>query len=242
MRIGIFSDVHANWEALSACLKDFEQEGLNKLFFIGDVVGYGADPNLTVQKVSDICDIKLLGNHDAAVIDILSLEYFNDFAQEAIGYTQGILTKENKIILKSFEIAAEWQDLTLVHSTPVEPESWGYIMSLYEAEESFSYFTTRICMIGHTHRPVIIEKDKNNHLTIHKPTSLQIDPNSRYIINVGSVGQPRDGNPEACYLIYDPDNKEIRYKRIKYDINSAQNKMKQAKIPDFLVNRLSTGK
>ena len=242
MRIGIFSDVHANWEALSACLKDFEREGLNRLFFIGDAVGYGADPNLTVKKVNEICDVKLLGNHDAAALDRLSLEYFNDFAQQAIMYNRQMLTEENIAILNDFDITSEWQNLTLVHATPCDPDSWGYVMSLFDAKESFQCFHTQVCLIGHTHRPVIIENTGTDELKIHKPTRMVLNPDNRYLINVGSVGQPRDGNPDACYLIYDHDQNEIRFKRVEYDINTAQNKMKQANIPEFLVNRLSNGK
>lgn len=242
MRVGFFSDVHANWEALSACLKDFETSGLNKLFFIGDAVGYGADPNIVVEKIAEICEIKILGNHDAAIIGQLSPEYFNHYAKNSFYFTRDTITPENTETLKKIPISEVWQDFTMVHALPADPESWGYISTLREAEENFKYFDTQICIIGHSHRPFIVEKRANNEAALIASQSLTIDENCRYIINVGSVGQPRDGIPDACYLYYDSDTHEVCLRRIRYDIKMAQEKMKMAQMPDYLVERLSVGR
>lgn len=242
MRVGFFSDVHGNWEAFSACLKEFETAGLNKLFFIGDAVGYGADPNLVVEKIEEICETKILGNHDAAVIGQLSPEYFNHYAKNSFYFTRDVLTSENLERLKKFSISEIWQDFTMVHALPRDPESWGYISTLREAEENFRYFYTQICLIGHSHRPFIVEKNGENEAVLVTSQCLTINENCRYIINVGSVGQPRDGNPDACYMTYDSDSREVCFKRIKYDIKTAQEKMKQAQMPDYLVERLSVGR
>jgi len=242
MKAGFFSDVHANWEALAACLQDFESSGLNKLFFMGDAVGYGADPNRAVEKIEDICEIKILGNHDAAVTGRLSPEYFNHYARSSFYFTQETITPENMERLKKFTLSEVWQDFTLVHALPRDPESWEYISTLREAEENFKYFDTRICLIGHSHRPFIVEKEGNREAALITSQRLTIAENCRYIINVGSVGQPRDGNPDACYLTYDSDSREICFRRIKYDIRIAQEKMKLAQIPDYLVERLSVGR
>jgi predicted phosphodiesterase len=242
MRIGFFSDVHANYEALAACLQDFEKEGLNKLFFIGDAVGYGADPNLVVEKISEICEILLLGNHDAAAIGELSPEYFNEYARAAFYYTHKTLNPQNYKTLKQFQINAGWDNFTMVHALPKDPESWGYITSLREAEENFRYFDTQVCLIGHSHRPFVAEKEDNQKAVLRNTESVVLDPNCRYIINVGSVGQPRDGNPNACYVIYNTDNSEIIFRRVKYDIDKAQDKMRNARIPGYLIDRLSVGR
>lgn len=242
MKIGFFSDVHANWEALSACLKDFEKQGLNKLFFLGDAVGYGADPNLVVQKINEICEIKILGNHDAAVIGRLSPEYFNHYAQKSFYHTQKVLTQDNFKLLENFSISSEWDKFFLVHALPNDPESWGYILTLGDAEENFDSFQTQVCLIGHSHRPVIVEKQGDKRAVQVRSDTLVFDQNCRYIVNVGSVGQPRDGNPNACYLIYDSEKDEISYRRVEYDLKSAQDKMREANMPGYLVDRLSSGK
>jgi predicted phosphodiesterase len=242
MRVGFFSDVHGNWEALAACLKDFESSGLNKLFFLGDAVGYGADPDLVVEKVVEICDLKVLGNHDAAVIGLLSPDYFNQYARSSFFFTRETMKPENLQKLKEFPITETWDKFTLVHALPKDPESWGYISTLREAEENFSYFQTQICLIGHSHRPFIVEKKEGESAVLLTTEHITIDPNCRYIINVGSVGQPRDGIPDACYVTYDDDSGEIYFKRLKYDIKAAQEKMKKAQIPGYLVERLSVGR
>jgi len=242
MRVGFFSDVHGNWEALAACLKDFEKAGLNKLFFLGDAVGYGADPDLVVEKVVEICDIRVLGNHDAAVIGQLSPDYFNQYARASFFYTRENMKPENLETLKKFSISETWDKFTLVHALPKNPESWGYISTLREAEENFAHFETQICLIGHSHRPFIVEMNQEDNANLIAAEHIKIDPICRYIINVGSVGQPRDGNPDACYVIYDYENEEFYFKRVPYDIKAAQEKMKKAQIPGYLVERLSLGR
>ncbi|HEQ97955.1 MAG TPA: metallophosphoesterase [candidate division Zixibacteria bacterium] len=242
MRVGFFSDVHGNWEALAACLKDFETAGLNKLFFLGDAVGYGADPDRVVEKVVEISDLKILGNHDAAVIGQLSPDYFNEYARASFFFTRETMKPENLQKLREFSISETWSGFTLVHALPKDPESWGYISTLQEAQENFAYFQTQICLIGHSHRPFIVEQKDGENAHLITAEYTKIEPNCRYIINVGSVGQPRDGNPDACYVTYDEESKEIYFKRIKYDIKTAQEKMKQAQIPGYLVERLSLGR
>lgn len=242
MKIGFFSDVHANWEALSACLKDFEGQGLNKLFFLGDAVGYGADPNLVVEKIEEICEIRILGNHDAAVIGILSPEYFNQYAQKSFFHTRKVIAEENFNILKSFDLTAEFDKFFMVHALPRDPQSWGYILTLGDAEENFGSFNTQVCLIGHSHRPVIVEKHGDKRAVQRREETMVLDPDCRYIINVGSVGQPRDGDPRACYMVYDSETDEISYRRVEYDLASAQAKMREANMPGYLVDRLSSGK
>lgn len=242
MRIGFFSDVHANWEALSACLQEFEHEGLSKLFFLGDAVGYGADPNLVVEKIDEICETVILGNHDAAVIGMLSSEYFNRYAQVSFHFTKEVLKPENLELLKNFPMTADYDIFTLVHALPRDPESWGYISTLREADENFGHFDTQVCLIGHSHRPFVVEKSPDGEAQLITSSEIELKPESRYIINVGSVGQPRDGNPDACFVIYNDEEKLISFRRVAYDIETAQDKMRKANIPGYLVKRLSVGR
>jgi len=242
MRIGFFSDVHGNWEALSACLQDFEKEGLSKLFFLGDAVGYGADPNKVVEKIAAISEIIILGNHDAAAIGQLSPEYFNQYARASHYYTQKVLTDSNLAILEKAKILSVWDDFTMVHALPRSPESWGYISTLHEAEDNFNYFESKVCLIGHSHRPFIVKKSNDQKAELYNSESIVLEPDCRYIINVGSVGQPRDGNPDACYMVYDTVAKRFKFKRVKYNISKAQKKMRKAAIPGYLIDRLKVGR
>lgn len=242
MRVGFFSDVHGNWEALSACLQDFEKEGLSKLFFLGDAVGYGADPNQVVEKITELCEISILGNHDAAAIGQLSPHYFNQYARASFYYTQKVLTSDNLAILEKAKIISTWDDFTFVHALPRSPESWGYISTLREAEDNFKYFDNQVCLIGHSHRNFVVSKKGNSKAELIDTESITLEENCRYIINVGSVGQPRDGNPKACYAVYNTADKKLTFKRIKYDIKTAQEKMIKAAIPGYLVNRLKVGR
>jgi diadenosine tetraphosphatase ApaH/serine/threonine PP2A family protein phosphatase len=215
---------------------------LNRLFFLGDAVGYGADPNLVVEKIDEVCDIKMLGNHDAAAIGQLSPDYFNQYARTSFYFTQKVLKPENMERLTKFQLMEDWDRFTLVHALPKEPESWGYISTLREAEENFDYFENQICLIGHSHRPFVVQRKDNQEAVLISSQTVHLDVDCRYIINVGSVGQPRDGNPEACYIIYNDQTEEISFRRLKYDIATAQAKMKQARIPGYLVERLSVGR
>ena len=242
MRVGFFSDVHGNWEALSACLQDFEKEGLSKLLFLGDAVGYGADPNKVVEKIADICEIIILGNHDAAAIGQLSPEYFNQYARASHYYTQKVLTEKNLAVLENAKILSVWDEFTLVHALPRSPESWGYISTLHEAEDNFNYFENNVCLIGHSHRPYIVQQARDQKAELCSEETVVLQPEYRYIINVGSVGQPRDGNPDACYVVFDTVEKRFSFKRIKYNITKAQKKMRKAAIPGYLIDRLKVGR
>jgi len=144
--------------------------------------------------------------------------------------------------LKQAQLWAVWDIFHLVHALPLDPESWNYITSLREAEENFPHFITPVCLVGHSHRPFIVEQPNNQKAVFNPEQSVILADDCRYIINVGSVGQPRDGDPRACYIIYDSESRNIRFKRIKYDVLAAQEKMRRAQMPEFLVERLSTGR
>lgn len=247
MRYAIISDIHSNLEALQAVLKTIEQENIDKIVCLGDVVGYGPDPNECIELVQQNCELILTGNHDFACIESSELYYFNQYAAKAVEWTVAALTKENLDYLAKLPLDGKIENFYLVHSSPFEPRSWDYILSLDDAEFNFSKFdeADQICFIGHSHHPVIyveyLEHDYKYYRQ-QKENELQLKEAERYIINVGSVGQPRDYNPDAAFGIVDTSTQVYELKRVRYDFNKTFKKMVSAGLPQFLADRLLIGK
>lgn len=245
MRFAFISDIHANLEALEAVINDIKSQRIDEIICLGDIVGYGANPNECIELIKKNCPITLLGNHDAAAVDLLSTQNFNIHAKIAIEWTEQNLKSENRDYLRSLPLKINKDDMTLVHATPYEPNMWYYINNLDDAAYNFKYFDTKICLVGHSHNPIIIVLDNDKEiLYVHQDASVNIESlgNARLIINVGSVGQPRDRNPKSCYGIFDIEKKEFFYRRVSYNIDKAQAKMKKIRMPDFLVTRLEEGR
>jgi diadenosine tetraphosphatase ApaH/serine/threonine PP2A family protein phosphatase len=241
MKIALISDVHGNLEALESVLRDIEQQGAEKIHFLGDAVGYGSNPNECVRLIENHCEIKLLGNHDYAAMGLESTESFNQLARASIEWTQAKLKEKSIGILSDFEMEAVFLDYFLVHASPGEPEKWHYILTVDQAIRHLDGFSQTICFVGHTHLPTTFIRDKDGAIAQHSRLSFPCLENRRYIINIGSVGQPRDNDPRSCYLIIDTDNNNITYRRVEYDIKKTQEKMKRARLPDFLIERLDAG-
>jgi diadenosine tetraphosphatase ApaH/serine/threonine PP2A family protein phosphatase len=241
MKVAFISDIHGNLEALESVLRDIEKEGVEKIHFLGDVVGYGCDPNECVKLVATHCEFKLLGNHDFAAMGLESIENFNQVAQASMTWTIEKITKKSVTLLADFEMDADFLDYHLVHASPEEPEQWHYILNAAQATTQFEHFSQSICFIGHSHIPAIFIRDKEGNIMQMAKSSLECSPEKRYLINVGSVGQPRDNDPRACYVITDTDSNKINYRRVDYDVKTTQVKMKKAKLPDFLIERLAVG-
>ena len=241
MRYAVLSDVHANLEALEAVFKDIDQRGLQDIVSLGDAVGYGPNPNECLDLLAARCDVLLAGNHDWGTIGLTDISCFNEYARKAVEWTKEVITKENKTILGSFPVSTERkeEDIILVHSTPKEPERWHYLLTLWDAEINFDYFYNQICFLGHSHQPFIIEKLPSGEFLTYRDEA-QIKKSSRYIVNAGSVGQPRDGDPRACYVYIHDDWIEIV--RVSYDIVSVQSKMKKENLPYPLIERLLVGR
>lgn len=241
MLYAVLSDVHSNLEALDAVLADIQQKKIRDLLFIGDAVGYGPNPNECLNQLTGKCKALLAGNHDWGAIGLTDISYFNEYARYAVEWTQMVITEENKKVLKLFPVTKELrdEDILLVHSTPKEPEEWHYLLTLWDAEINFQYFNNKFCFLGHSHQPFIIEKLPSGEFMTYK-NAAKIRKNSRYIINAGSVGQPRDGDPRACYTVIN--DEEVALMRVPYDIVSVQNKMKKEKLPFTLIERLSIGR
>ena len=242
MRYAIISDIHGNLEALEAVWYDLQKENVQRIFSLGDIVGYGPDPNLCIKKIKEIAHASIAGNHDHAVLGLTDIEYFNPYAREAIEWTITEITEENREYLKILPLTIQVDGMTLVHSSPKEPKEWHYIDTLSEAEENLDYFSDQICLIGHSHQPFVVVCDSAKRCFVENGYAIQLKDEHRCIINVGSVGQPRDGDPRACYIIIDKGAKEAQFKRVSYGYRITQEKMKRAGLPKFLIERLAVGR
>jgi len=242
MRYGIFSDIHSNIEALIAVLDAYKKESIDKYLCVGDVVGYATNPKECIDKVKDIAAITIAGNHDWASVKLFSLDYFNPVAGEAIYWTRRNIDETSRYFLESLKLIYKNEDLTLVHGTLDNPRDFNYMIDGYIAEETFRLLETNICFVGHTHVAGIFIKDKNQRIHYREDKSIDISLENKYIINAGSVGQPRDGDPNAVYCIYDTDKKEVQIKRIDYDIEATRKKIIDAGLPKRLGDRLLIGR
>ncbi len=246
MRYLVISDIHANLEALEAVLEDARGQ-YDEVWCLGDIVGYGPDPNECVEKVRELPIACVAGNHDWAALGKIDLADFNPDAREASRWTQVALDPVSRAYLESLPETIVVEDkVTLVHGSPRYP-IWEYIISIPIALESFDYFETPWCLVGHSHIPVIfhlIEKEGFRDCEallppLNKP--FHLPPGERFIVNPGSVGQPRDGDPRASYVILDLEKQTVEYRRISYPIEKTQAKMEEIGLPPRLIARIAFG-
>lgn len=239
-RIGIFSDIHGNLPALEAVLAALDNEDCDFLVCCGDVVGYGAFPNECCELLIERGIPTIVGNHDHAALGLTDISYFNEIAKSAILWTRRTMSERNLEWLRSLGFQLSYNDLLFVHASPESPEDWKYVLTMGEARLNFRHFEERACFIGHSHQPFIIECFQDNLFCSTKP---QIDMKSqrRYLINVGSVGQPRDRNYRACYAICDLERENIEIKRVDYDLSRAQEAIRGHGLPGQLADRLANG-
>ncbi|MDD5044774.1 MAG: metallophosphoesterase family protein [Candidatus Omnitrophica bacterium] len=242
MRYGIFSDVHANIEALDAVTETYKTEGIDKYLCIGDIIGYAASPRECLARVFALAEGTVAGNHDFACAGLFNIDNLNPVAREAILWTAAQLGPGEKTRLKSLELTYQNEDLTLVHGSLSEPEQFYYLFEEGLARDSFAVQKTAVCFIGHTHIPATFVTDEHKNISYTRNNLIEIKPGNKYIINVGSVGQPRDGNPKACFCIYDTDKQSVSIKRAAYDIKKTQGKIIDAGLPGYLAERLSLGR
>ena len=243
MRCLIISDIHANFAAFEAVLQDVKRRGVSYdiVWCLGDIVGYGPDPNDCIDMLRTLPHVCLAGNHDWAVLGNLDLETFHENAAYVVEWTRSVLTPHNLQYLRARPEELQQGDYYLVHASPREP-IWEYITDVNVAEENFGYLPTPYCLVGHTHVPVVFVKDGRSKAVHAKypefDLPIQLKPNSRYIINPGSVGQPRDGDARAAYALLDTEALTWTAHRVDYPIKVTQDKMRVAKIPNRLVERL----
>jgi predicted phosphodiesterase len=240
MRFAVFGDIHANLEALRAVLADAEARKCTHYVCLGDIVGYNANPHECVEIVRELGCPVVMGNHDEQAAAEVIQENFNPLAEEAINWTRDHLTEDDKQWLRELRFVRQVRDFTIVHATLDTPHKWGYVFNQLDAAASFSYQHTNLCFYGHTHSPRAYVKD-----AVVKGLPLQrliVESNKKYFINVGSVGQPRDGDWHASYCIYSPSDRLVELRRLEYDINTAQDKIVDAGLPQRLADRLAMGK
>src|SRR3989440_10011082 len=240
MRFAIFSDVHDNLEALAAVLADARENKCTDFVCLGDVVGYNANPHECVERIRELdCPI-VKGNHDEQASLIESSRDFNEMAEAAIQWTRDNLSDADKEWLRALKLLRQVRDFTIVHATLDTPEQWGYVFNNLDAAASFTYQHTTVCFFGHTHVPGAFVRDEG--VKRVKVDQLMIEGSKKYFINVGSVGQPRDGDWRAAYCIYHIDKNVVEQRRIKYDLATTQKKILQARLPRLLAERLEVGR
>src|SRR2546423_2843262 len=240
MRFAIFSDVHANLEALEAVLADARENKCTDFVCLGDVVGYNANPHECVKRIREMdCPI-VKGNHDEQASLEESSRDFNELAEHAIEWTRDHLIDNDKQWLRDLRLQRQVRDFTIVHATLDTPAQWGYVFNNLDAAASFTYQHTTVCFFGHTHVPIAFIRDEG--VKRVKIDQLRIEPSKKYFINVGSVGQPRDGNWRAAYCIYDIETNSVEQRRVKYDLETAQKKILKAGLPPLLAERLAIGR
>lgn len=242
MKIAIISDIHSNLEALLAVEEHMMDLGVDSIYFVGDVVGYGPDPNECARWVMDKTELAVMGNHDQAALGLLDVETFNPSAKQAILWNSSHMESWATEYLRTLPLTQVRQDVTLVHANPRDPEGWNYIFTLWDAEMNFQHFEGTFCFVGHSHQPVAVMMNGEGEVNVIATESFPIESGSRYLINVGSVGQPRDGNPAACFGLLDTEKGEFSYVRTMYDFHKTQEKMFQASLPRSLAERLAEGR
>ena len=240
MKYAIIADIHGNLEAFQVVLEDIRAQKADHIVCLGDVVGYNANPKECLQIVREMNIPCVKGNHDEYCSSNSALEGFNPHAADAVHWTREQLSEEEKKWLRDLKYSRMVANFTMVHATLDAPDRWGYVFDKLAAAASFPYQNTQLCFFGHTHVPVAFMRD-----TVVRGgtySKFKLDAAKKYFINVGAVGQPRDNNPKAAYVIYDIDAQTIELRRLDYDIAAAQKKIRDASLPERLAERLAYGR
>lgn len=249
MRIVIISDIHANLAALQAVLDHADVDSADAVWCLGDIVGYGPDPNACAELVGQHTDgNSLAGNHDYAALGKIDATDFNADARRATLWTRDQLSEASRSLLDGLTTRRGpfMDDYTLAHGSPRHP-LWEYVLYPSVAAENFSYFDTRVCLVGHTHVPMIFRSIAGSteiqalSPPVDAPIALGNDQDVRVIINPGSVGQPRDGDPRASYAVLEPETGDLTFHRVSYDIDATQDRMREFGLPARLITRLDYG-
>lgn len=245
MKLAIFSDIHGNLEALEAFMQDARRRA-DDYICLGDVVGYGASPGQCLERLNSLPRLALLlGNHDAAAIWQTSPYQMSSSASKAILWTMDQLSDDQTRRLGALEEMIQRHDLLFCHANPFSPQGWRYVTTWYSAMRSFMASKKRVTFVGHTHRPQVITRRSGLKIQFDDPPSeapLTLDPATRYIINCGSIGQPRDGNADASYVIFDTELQQVTFQRVPYDIEGAARRIEKAGLPTYLAERLFRGR
>lgn len=239
-RWAILGDIHANIDALDAVLADAREGGATDYLSVGDVVGYNAAPRECIERLIELDCATVRGNHDHYTAFSEDLEGFHPLAADVIQWTRRQLGPEHMDFLKKLEYTLPIEHFTLVHSTLDMPDMWGYVFDKMEAEANFNCQKRALCFFGHTHVPLAFERAAEVVGGLYE--RIHVALGRKYFINVGSVGQPRDGDPRAAYVVYDMASNQIELRRIAYDIEAAQQRIHTAGLPERLAQRLASGR
>lgn len=242
MRIAVLSDIHGNTEALVTVLRALEKERIDRVVCLGDLVGYGPEPEACIDRMLDTTDRIVAGNHDWAAAGRTSTENFNVEAKQAVRWTEKTLSEESSKKLRKLPLTALEEDVLLVHATPDTPDRWRYLHGAEDARSSFEAMHHEFCFSGHSHRPGAFVKRPGGNIEVLPASDFTLDPGSAWIVNPGSVGQPRDGDPRASFGIFDTESRRFQLRRLSYPIPEVQGKMEKQGLPRFLIERLSRGR
>ena len=240
MRYAILSDIHGNLEALRAVLADCVGAA-DAMLCLGDTVGYGADPLPCVELVASRAQVIVGGNHEHAVAGRLDLAWFNRYARAAAEWTRERLDDDHRAWLGALPLVHEVADATLVHASPAQPEEWDYLLTAEDGFAAFGHFATRWCFVGHSHVPGAWSLGSAGPEHYPGTAHLTTEHGRRYLVNVGSVGQPRDRDPRAAYAVWDAEAGRVEIRRVAYDVATARRKIAEAGLPRFLADRLAAG-
>lgn len=251
MRYAVISDIHGNLEALNSVMEHLASERIDRYLCLGDVVGYGANPSECLNRLNEVKAITVAGNHDYACLGKLQINWFNDTARVAVAWTREQLGFAELDALRCLPLTATDGVFTLVHGNLKHPQRFEYLHDAAQAIDSMNVCRTQVCLIGHTHVAVLYEYEKKEKLMKRiltqpeelKEVSIALNNSTLgYVINPGSVGQPRDGDPRASFAIFDTDQSLLRFYRVEYDVAKAQEKIRQTGLPSFLADRLEIGR
>ena len=240
MLIGIISDVHGNREALDTVLAALEGAACDKVVCLGDIVGYGAEPGYCVDRVREVSDWVVAGNHDYAALGKINIEYFNAHARQATLWTREQLSEDHKQYLNDLPLVEVEEGVTFVHGSLDSPELFDYVQTSYDAFLTMEKMTTKVCFIGHSHVPITFLL--NEVITYTLDSEIALEEAQKAIVNVGSVGQPRDNNPHASFCTYDTESHVARIHRMEYDVEKSAASILAAGLPEFLAERLRVGR
>jgi len=240
MKYAILGDIHANLEALQAVLEDAETQQVTHFACTGDMVGYNADPKACLKMIRSLGCTVVQGNHDYYAACNESMELFTPMAQKSIHWTRKQLSPIERKYLRNLPMIVDVENFTIVHSSLCNPSRWNYIFKQKAADANFRNQFNQVCFFGHTHVPLAFVRDKTTDKGFYE--TLHVRPGRQYLVNVGSVGQPRDRNPKAAYVIYDLEEQTITIRRVEYDIAATQKKIRAAGLPFRNALRLENGK
>ena len=241
MRYAIISDLHSNMDALEKVIEDIRKQKVDRHLCLGDIIGYGAQPRECIEMVKELDCLTIAGNHDWAALGKTNIDYFNAYAKEATLWTRDQLTQEDKDYIDALPLVEHLpENFTLVHGTLYNPEVFDYIQTSYDAYLSLQTLEGKVCFLGHSHVPITFFQGEMISYTLGQEISLE--DGVKALVNVGSVGQPRDDNPKASYAIFDTEKKKVWIRRIPYDVESAGEKIRAAGLPEVLAERLNYGR